>query len=208
VYDSDTEIYSDVSITTSTAYPSCGNEYTVQRPGINNAARLILFDSPFSNDMSDACSLALFFKPPYFTNNGGEVDLSIIMGPSSGSREQECKDANCDNVAGLRGFISGSVNSDMDSDGDGVPDDMDDCPDSDLSETVIIDEIDTRVENFLFDTGCTISDLIEDLADEALTHGDFVSGIAAFTNSLKKMGEITGKEKGVIQSAAAQADIP
>lgn len=96
----------------------------------------------------------------------------------------------------------------VDEDGDGVPDDVDECLESDLSDTVVIDGIDTGVPNSLFDTGCTISDLIEDLAEEALTHGDFVNGVAHLTNSLKKLGVITGPQKGAIQSAAAQADIP
>ena len=54
-----------------------------------------------------------------------------------------------------------------DTDGDGIPDDEDDCPFSDLSETVVIDGCDSGVQNVLFDDGCTISDLISQCAEDA-----------------------------------------
>ncbi len=95
-----------------------------------------------------------------------------------------------------------------DSDGDGIPDDEDECPDSDLSETVVIDGCDSGVTNYLFDNGCTISDLVGTCADDASNHGQFVSCVAHLTNELKRDGIISGREKGKIQSCAARADIP
>jgi lectin-like protein len=95
-----------------------------------------------------------------------------------------------------------------DSDGDGIPDNEDDCPNSDLSTTVIIDGCNTGVPNTLFPSGCTISDLIAACAEGASSHGQFVSCVAHVTNDLKKAGTITGQQKGAIQSCAAQADIP
>jgi hypothetical protein len=97
---------------------------------------------------------------------------------------------------------------DDDSDGDGVPDDEDCQPDSDLSMTVVIGDCDSGVVNLLFDDGCTISDLIAECADDAGNHGQFVSCVAHLTNDLKKDGFISGREKGAIQRCAAQADIP
>lgn len=95
-----------------------------------------------------------------------------------------------------------------DTDGDGIPDDEDTCPNSDLSETVIIDSWDTGVENLLLDDGCTISDLIAECADGADNHGEFVSSVSHTTNALKKEGIISGKDKGRIQRGAANAAIP
>jgi hypothetical protein len=60
----------------------------------------------------------------------------------------------------------------------------------------------------LLDGGCTISDLISKCADDADNHGEFVSAVSHTTNSLKKEGIISGKEKGRIQKGAATADIP
>ncbi len=93
----------------------------------------------------------------------------------------------------------------VDSDGDGIPDDEDACPDSDLSPTVVIQGCDSEVANTLLPNGCTIADLIDECADSAGNHGEFVSCVAQLLNGLKDDGVITGKEKGSIQSCAAQA---
>jgi len=95
-----------------------------------------------------------------------------------------------------------------DTDGDGIPDDQDACPFSDLSETVVIDGWDSGVDNVLLEDGCTISDLISQCADDADNHGEFVSSVSHTTNPLKKKKIISGKEKGMIQKCAAKSDIP
>ena len=95
-----------------------------------------------------------------------------------------------------------------DSDGDGVPDDKDDCPDSDLSPTVVIDGCNSGVTNTGFPSGCRISDFIAACAEGASNHGQFVSCVSQVTNDLKKAGTITGQQKGAIQSCAAKAHIP
>jgi hypothetical protein len=64
------------------------------------------------------------------------------------------------------------------------------------------------VENILFDDGCTIADLIEDIANSASSHGSLVSAVAHLTNELKGDGLITGSEKAGIQSCAAAAALP
>jgi hypothetical protein len=94
------------------------------------------------------------------------------------------------------------------SDGDGVPDGLDQCIGSDPSATVMIDGCDSGVGNTVFSNGCRISDLIADCADGAGNHGAFVSCVAHVTNSLKKSGAISGRDKGAIQSCAARASIP
>ena len=96
----------------------------------------------------------------------------------------------------------------FDTDGDGIPDDVDNCPESNLEQTIIIVGCDSGVENFLFEDGCTISDLIAECADGTKNHGKFVSCVSHLTNDWEKQKLISGKEKGAIQSCAAQADIP
>ena len=96
----------------------------------------------------------------------------------------------------------------IDSDNDGIPNDEDDCPNSDLSATVVIDGCDSAVPNTVFPSGCTISDLIAACAEGARNHGQFVSCVSHMTNDLKKAGTITGQQKDAIQSCAGQADIP
>ena len=98
--------------------------------------------------------------------------------------------------------------SDVDS--DGVTDDVDACPDSDLTSnlegTVAIEECDSGVDNVMIEDGCTISDLIMACADEAENHGEFVSCVSHFTNEMKP-NVLSGAEKGAIQSCAAQSSI-
>jgi hypothetical protein len=85
---------------------------------------------------------------------------------------------------------------------------QDECPNSDLSATVVIDSCNSEVPNILFPSGCTISDLIGACAEGASNHGQFVSCVSHLTNDLKKVGTITGQQKGAIQSCAAKAHIP
>jgi hypothetical protein len=95
-----------------------------------------------------------------------------------------------------------------DSDGDGIPDNKDDCPNSDLRPTVVIDGCNSGVPNTLFPTGCTIADFIAECAAGASNHGQFVSCVSNLTNDLKKAGTITSQQKSVVQSCAAKAHIP
>lgn len=95
-----------------------------------------------------------------------------------------------------------------DSDGDGVPDDIDACPNSDLSPNVVIDGCDSGVINHLLIDGCTISDFVDQCAQDAAHHGEFVNCVANLTNELKVSGIISGSEKGQIQSCAGRAKLP
>jgi hypothetical protein len=94
------------------------------------------------------------------------------------------------------------------SDGDGVPDGVDQCIGSSRDAIVIIDGCNSGVSNTTFSTGCRISDQIDDCAVGARNHGGFVSCVAHLTNDLKKSGVISGAQKGAIQSCAGQASIP
>lgn len=103
--------------------------------------------------------------------------------------------------------VVGTGGAPCDSDGDGIIDDLDACPHSDLSPTVVIGGCDSGVPNTLFANGCTIADLIAQCAANASNHGKFVSCVAELTNMLKADGAITGKQKGAIQSCAAKSSI-
>lgn len=91
------------------------------------------------------------------------------------------------------------------SDGDGVPDGVDQCIGSSRDATVIIDGCNSGVPNTTFSTGCRISDQVNDCAVGAKNHGAFVSCVANLTNTLKANGTISGSQKGAIQSCAAHA---
>jgi hypothetical protein len=89
------------------------------------------------------------------------------------------------------------------SDHDGVPDGKDDCIGSDIRPTVQIDDCDSGVNNVVFTTGCSITDLVNRCEIGAKNHGKYVSCVAQLTNILKGAGWIDGAGKGAIQSCAA-----
>jgi hypothetical protein len=66
----------------------------------------------------------------------------------------------------------------VDSDADGIPDDQDPCPQSDLRTTVVIGDQDIGVPNSFVAPGCTVADGISNYAASAGNHGQFVSSVA------------------------------
>jgi hypothetical protein len=100
----------------------------------------------------------------------------------------------------------------VDTDGDGITDDLDECDNSIttlVSPTVIINGVDTGIQNTAPNAmGCTLADLITDIIDvcldDAKNHGQFVSCVSHETNMLKRARTISGKQKGKIQSIVAK----
>ena len=92
-----------------------------------------------------------------------------------------------------------------DADLDGVADQTDCNPQSDLTTTIVVGGIDTNVPNTLFSSGCTISDLIAKIRATTSTQGQFVSGVAQLMNSLVSSGLITQAQMDVVMSAVAEA---
>jgi len=99
-------------------------------------------------------------------------------------------------------------NCPVDSDGDGVPDENDECDNSNLSLTVVIDGCDSGVANHLFEDGCTMADRIAACAEEAGNHGAFVGCVGELTKSRARDEIITPRDVGPIRRCAAHADLP
>ena len=99
-----------------------------------------------------------------------------------------------------------------DSDGDGISDDLDGCPGSNLSATVIVGGVDSGVSNTVFANGCTLADVIDAAVSacevDAQNHGGFVRCYGAVLNGLKREGLISDSDKSALQSAGAQAKLP
>ena len=91
-----------------------------------------------------------------------------------------------------------------DADLEGLADDLDACPGSDLAATVSIGGVNTGVPNTLFNNGCTISDLIGNIADSAKNHGQFVSGVVHLTQALEAQGFITSAQQKTLHKAAVK----
>jgi len=84
----------------------------------------------------------------------------------------------------------------------------DNCPDSDVGETIVIDECDTGVANEASDDGCTRADAVAVCAEEARNHGQFVQCLARLANGWKRSDAINDADRGRIMRCAARADIP
>ena len=56
-----------------------------------------------------------------------------------------------------------------------VDDEFDLCPESNTDTTVVVDGCDSAVQNFIDADGCSISDIITEIAANASNHGNFVS---------------------------------
>ena len=160
-----------------------------------------------SNGIPDECEL----EGNDCNSNGIPDELDLANGTSA-----DCNTNGIPDECDIAGGTSEDCDDDgvpdeceLDSDGDGLIDDCDACPDSDLSDTIVIDGCDSGVTNrMLGDEGCTMADRIGKCAEDAPNHGAFVSCVAHLTNAWKSDGLITGQEKGRIQRCAAQSDIP
>jgi PKD repeat protein len=90
---------------------------------------------------------------------------------------------------------AGIATAASDSDGDGITDDIDVCPNSNLLPTITINGCDAGIENRLFADGCTMADLIADCYANSQSHGAFVSCSEHFINDWRGSGLITSAEQ-------------
>lgn len=91
-----------------------------------------------------------------------------------------------------------------DHDGDGIPDDLDQCATGDASPTVVLGDCDSGAPNLAFEGGCTLTDRLLALRPGARNHGAFVSEAGKLLNQLRSEGLLTGEEKDAIQSCVGQ----
>jgi hypothetical protein len=152
-----------------------------------------------------ALTQPLIYNLAFVTAQGGltQAEAALVAGIENAETYLNIHTSNFPGGE-IRGYLQPAV----DTDNDGVPDDKDECPNSDLGHTVVIDGCNSGVSNTLFPTGCTIADRIAECAEDARNHGQFVSCVSHLTNDLKNAGTITGQQKDAIESCAGRADIP
>jgi len=106
-------------------------------------------------------------------------------------------------------FPSDSSES-ADTDNDGIGDNADVNDNSDTSSAVSVNGVATSVANTLFTDGSTLADLVNNGSSSCLAgaknHGKYVSCMAKMLKALLANGAINAKEKGLLQSAAAQSN--
>lgn len=95
-----------------------------------------------------------------------------------------------------------------DEDGDGVPDSVDACLGSDMSNTVIIEDKNSGVENDLLADGCTISDLVNGAIDPDESWKRSLADVTKLTHALKRDGFISRKDMENLLRTAAKVTKP
>jgi hypothetical protein len=94
----------------------------------------------------------------------------------------------------------GRRNAARDSDGDGVSNGVDQCSNSILQPTVVIDNCDSGVMNPLSPAGCTLSDDIQSLANSSMNHRQLAERVTPYPNKLLREEALTKSQKDAIQN--------
>jgi hypothetical protein len=95
-----------------------------------------------------------------------------------------------------------------DADLDGVLDDQDQCAASILTSTVVIDQCDSGTPNILYNTGCTIADLVRNCQPSGFSSEtkDFRECVKDLTKNLRKSGVFTNKQAHAIDDCVKGKD--
>lgn len=96
----------------------------------------------------------------------------------------------------LQGPVTSIQEATLDSDGDGVLDDLDSCPGTDARATVVVGSNDSGVTNSVDAAGCSIADHVKACFAEANNHGDAVSCVSHLAKELRQAGTINGRDQG------------
>ncbi|HAV62710.1 MAG TPA: hypothetical protein DCY13_10125 [Verrucomicrobiales bacterium] len=103
---------------------------------------------------------------------------------------------------------------DVDTDGDGVPDRLDLCPQSDLHPTVRVFDIDTRIPNLIHGRpvnaeGCSLADVINHLLreawDKSRNRGEFLRAVMRGLRELRRDGLLPHRFHGHFLNCAVRA---
>ena len=93
-----------------------------------------------------------------------------------------------------------------DSDGDGIPDYIDQTPDSrDVGGAIKIGQVDSGVENVVFEDGNTLSDLIHEMSVASRNHGALVRDVQRLNFFLYRSEVLTWEESRQLKRATAQS---
>lgn len=111
---------------------------------------------------------------------------------------------------GVSGGDTKTYDFELDADNDGVPDDQDQCLDSDMRPKVDVNGSQsgvTSIQNSTNTQGCTIQDQVNQCADGATNHGQYVSCVTQLANQLYNDGTISKSQRQEMKTGAAQSDI-
>jgi hypothetical protein len=200
---------------------ACENDCPTSRSDVANA----LSGTPTSIDLDandvDGSPSGVFIvtSPAHGVLSPGGTVLSVVYTSIAGyvgpdSFQWAATDGTCNSATAT---VSINVQSPVvDDDGDGVPNDDDDCDNSIVGGTIVIDGCDSGVANAIGEgaadvSGCTLADKIgADVAaasQSAKNHGKFVSSMAQRLNTMVRDGLITGAQKDALMSCIGSSSL-
>lgn len=103
-----------------------------------------------------------------------------------------------DDVVYLYGPVTEVNYLTADSDGDGINDDVDACPASDISRSVVVGATDTGVTNSVDSVGCSVTDKVLACEADARNRGDYVSCVSHLAKQLRVEGVISNPDHGAL----------
>jgi len=146
-------------------------------------------------------------------NNGGTTDLSSLVSVGTNrvviTQVDDCATGNTLGSA-IVTLNDETVQVPTDDDDDGVPNNLDACPNTNLEPTVTIFGVNSGVVNTISANGCSLSDSVDAIQADCgveTNHGKFVSCTAHGLNDLLQTGVITDAEKDALQSAAGRSSV-
>jgi hypothetical protein len=103
-----------------------------------------------------------------------------------------------DDVVYLYGPVTEVNYLTADSDGDGINDNVDACPASDISRSVVVGATDTGVTNSVDSVGCSVTDKVLACEADARNRGDYVSCVSHLAKQLRTEGVISNPDHGAL----------
>ncbi len=187
-----------VLVTGALTAPSVPGSYTLALE--NLFANIIAADAtgvPFWR--TQAAGVGTVANLTIFVGNAAEPEGACCLQSNGGCALMTA--AACAASGGTYGGDDSTCGTDHDA--DGVADVCDACPESNVADTVVIDECDSGVQNRLFDDGCTMLDEIEQCAAGVSRHGKFVRCVVAIVNQWRTDSLITSREgSGIVRCVA------
>jgi hypothetical protein len=196
-----------------------------------DAATNLCVNTPIVCEDGDACTYEFCEDPygcivkPFTCADDGNPCTAGWCDPVTGCQSQDvdCTDGDpctadrCDPETGACIWTPIDCGG-GDADGDGVPDDEDDCPGSCLDPTVVIPPscagppppsstdrpCDSGVPNLVLPDGCTIEDEIAECLDSSSSRSRFVKCVERLTKQLRRQHVIKERQRRAIDRCASE----
>jgi len=167
---------------------------------ISNPVSLIVADLDGDGDADVLPASAYQKKLAWYENTVVSADCN------NDDRPDECDIADGTSGDCDEDGVLDECESQGDGDADGVPDFCDVCPDSQLSDTLVLHGCDTGIVEIVLEDGCTMTESLGACDADLRNQGNSVQCVTNVAGAWKRDRIITGREYGRIVSCAARGD--